>query len=158
MTSYFDKNKRYQIVYPYVSDKIHVEDDLNIGVEKCYREIESRKIKAPLFVIHDIDSNKLYDVEIPKYKNVNNSNNMNDMNIKLNNDQTLSKKAENIDLTKLNGPLNNNHVSNPNDRQMNNDVVMRINKLEYDVMKIKNEIINSNKANNKDKEESCTII
>jgi hypothetical protein len=152
MTSYFDKNKRYQIVFPYTSDKIYVENNLNEGADKCYREIEERKMKIPLFVIHDIDSNKLFDVEIPKYKNANHNPNPN---LNLN----KGHESEHIDITNLDIPTNVNaiNVNSNMNPSINNDIIVRINKLEYDVMKIKNEII-SNRSNNKDKEESCTII
>ena len=96
MTSHFDHNKRYQIVLPYKSDKIYVEPNLYAGADRCYKEIEIRKIKTPEFTIYDIDSNKLYHFEIPKYKNV--------------------------DIMKLNDVINNNNDNDINNNTNNNNI------------------------------------
>lgn len=70
MSYHFDNNNRYQIIYPYTSDRIYVESDLSTGVYKCYQEIKNKGVKTYIFIVHDIDSGKLYYFNIPKYKDI----------------------------------------------------------------------------------------
>ena len=46
MSYYFDNNSRYQIIYPYTSDKIHVEPSIDHGVYRCYQELKDRNISS----------------------------------------------------------------------------------------------------------------
>jgi hypothetical protein len=71
MSHYFDGTRRFQIVYPYTSDKIHVEKNISHGAYKCYNEIKEKNIKTYLFIVHDIDAGTLYYFNIPKHKNEN---------------------------------------------------------------------------------------
>jgi len=67
MNSVFD-NYRYQLVYPIQSTSIQIAKNISNGSKKCYNELKSRQIVAPLFVVHSLDTNELYHYEIPKYK------------------------------------------------------------------------------------------
>ena len=77
MSYYFDNNNRYQIIYPFNSEKIHVEPDLDHGAYKCYHEIKNKNVKTYMFIVHDIDNGALYHFNIPKYKNLVNTDNQN---------------------------------------------------------------------------------
>lgn len=70
MSYYFDNNNRYQIIYPYTSNKIHVAKDINHGVHKCYQELKKHDVKTYIFMVHDIDSGMVYYFNIPKYKDL----------------------------------------------------------------------------------------
>lgn len=70
MSYYFDNNNRYQIIYPYTSNKIHVAKDINHGVHKCYQELKKHDVKTYIFMVHDIDSGMVYYFDIPKYKDL----------------------------------------------------------------------------------------
>jgi hypothetical protein len=74
MSHYFDNNNRYQIIYPFTSKKIHVEQNLDRGANKCYQEIKDKNIKTYIFIVHDIDNGGLYYFNIPKFKNTTNNN------------------------------------------------------------------------------------
>ncbi len=77
MSYYFDNNNRYQIVYPFTSDKIHVESNISNGAYRCYQEIIKNNVKTYIFIVHDIDADKIYYFNIPKYKNIEKSTNDN---------------------------------------------------------------------------------
>jgi hypothetical protein len=70
MAHYFDNNMRYQIIYPYESDRIHVEPDLDHGAYKCYQEIKDRDVKTYIFMVHAIDAGMVYYFNIPKNKHL----------------------------------------------------------------------------------------
>lgn len=70
MSYYFDNNSRYQIIYPYTSDKIHVEPSIDHGAYRCYQEIKDREIITYIFIVHDIDAGTLYYFNIPKNKHL----------------------------------------------------------------------------------------
>lgn len=70
MSYFFDNNNRYQIIYPFTSEKIHVATNITIGAQKCYQEIKDNNIVTPVFIVHDIDQSNMYYFDIPKYKNV----------------------------------------------------------------------------------------
>src|SRR5579872_496628 len=70
MSYYFDNNNRYQIIYPYSSNKIHVAKNIDHGVHKCYQELKEYDVKTYIFMVHDIDSGMVYYFNIPKYKNL----------------------------------------------------------------------------------------
>ncbi|VBB18010.1 hypothetical protein YASMINEVIRUS_473 [Yasminevirus sp. GU-2018] len=70
MSYYFENKSRYQIIFPFTSDKIHVESDLDHGVFSCYEELKERGVKTPVFMVHDIDAGAMYELEIPKYKHL----------------------------------------------------------------------------------------
>lgn len=70
MSYHFDSNNRYQVIYPYTSDRIYVEPELSSAAYKCYQEIKNKGLKTYIFIVHDIDAGKLYYFNIPKYKDV----------------------------------------------------------------------------------------
>lgn len=70
MSYYFDNNSRYQIIYPYTSDKIHVEPSVDHGAYRCYQELKDRDIITYIFIVHDIDAGTLYYFNIPKNKHL----------------------------------------------------------------------------------------
>jgi hypothetical protein len=72
MNHYFDKRERYQIIYPYESNKQYNESDLNHGVYKCYQELMENGINTYIFIIHNIDSGNIYYFNIPKNKHLEN--------------------------------------------------------------------------------------
>jgi hypothetical protein len=70
MSYYFDNNSRYQIIYPYTSDKIHVESSIDHGAYRCYQELKDRDIITYIFIVHDIDAGTLYYFNVPKNKHL----------------------------------------------------------------------------------------
>jgi hypothetical protein len=83
MNYYFDNNNRYQIIFPYTSDKIYVEKDISYGAFKCYQELKDRNIKTYIFMVHDIDAGTIYYFNIPKNKHL--------QDITQNNDEIITK-------------------------------------------------------------------
>lgn len=128
MSNYFDNNNRYQIIYPYTSDKIYVENSITKAANKCYNEIKQRDIKTYIFIVHDIDSGNIFYFNIPKYKKY--------------------KSAG----TNLPEETNKN---DKNDKNLQNDIIVRLNNIEYELFLIKKQIKN-NKQNNKTN--TCIII
>lgn len=80
MSYYFENNSRYQIIYPYTSDKIYVEPDIDHGAYRCYQELKERDVKTYIFFVHDIDHGTIYYFNIPKYKDLNNNSKYEDFN------------------------------------------------------------------------------
>lgn len=81
MNPFFDNKNRYQIIYPYTSDKIYVETDINSAARKCYQEINASNLRPFIFIVHDIDTGMIYHFNIPKNKDQQNNN----VNLGLNN-------------------------------------------------------------------------
>ena len=107
MSYYFENTSRYQIIFPYTSDKIYVEGDLDHGVFQCYQEIKKLNVKTPVFMVHNIDAGSIYTIEIPKYKhlNLNMINNNNPTNIQL-------KTAEQHIINRYDVPFSSNNITN----------------------------------------------
>ena len=61
-------NNRYQLVQPYVSDKIYESTSLMSGANKCFNEFktthENDFTSYPTFTIKDINTNKIYTFKI----------------------------------------------------------------------------------------------
>lgn len=58
-------NKRYQLIKPFLSDKIYETSTLNKGAKKCYNEVKSSKIiGATEFSVRDIDSYEIFKFKI----------------------------------------------------------------------------------------------
>lgn len=72
MSHHFDNNNRYQIIYPYTSDRIYVEPDINHGAYRCYNELKDRDIKTYIFIVHEIDTAAIYYFNIPKFRDYHN--------------------------------------------------------------------------------------
>ena len=70
MSYYFDNNSRYQIIYPYTSDKIYVESSIDHGAYRCYQELKDRDVITYIYIVHDIDKGTLYYFNIPKNKHL----------------------------------------------------------------------------------------
>ena len=66
-----DKIKRFQIIFPFTSTKLHSATDINKGAKLCYKEIATAGY--PVFIVHALDTNELYHYEIPKFKKQHNS-------------------------------------------------------------------------------------
>lgn len=118
MSYYFDNNNRYQIIFPYTSDKIHVDKDINYGAFKCYQELKERNIKTYIFMIHDIDAGTVYYFNIPKYKYLQDTSQRNNENP---NNYSLPKDV--LDVT--------DRVSIPHDKMIsqNNQDISKINQI-----------------------------
>jgi len=56
----------YRLIYPYNSENVYVEIDVMKAADKCYDEIKNRKVA--MFSIMNIDTNNVYNFEIPKNK------------------------------------------------------------------------------------------
>ena len=67
----------YRLIYPYNSENVYVETDVMKAADKCYGEIKNRKVV--MFSIMNIDTNNVYNFEIPKNKD--NKKNEHDMSI-----------------------------------------------------------------------------
>lgn len=74
MSYYFENKNRYQVIFPYTSDKIHVETDIDHGAYKCYQELKEQDIRTYIFMVHDIDSGMIYYFNIPKFKHLDTKN------------------------------------------------------------------------------------
>lgn len=70
MSYYFDNNNRYQIIYPFTSNKIHVESSIDHGAYRCYQELKEHNVVTYIFIVHDIDAGTLYYFNIPKNKHL----------------------------------------------------------------------------------------
>ena len=54
-------NKRYQIIKPFISDKIYESSSMKKGSKKCYSEIKEANLDGVAnFTIKDIDSNETF--------------------------------------------------------------------------------------------------
>src|SRR5205814_5342740 len=72
MSHYFDKNERYQIIYPYESSKQYPEPDLDHGAYRCYQELVENNVMTYTFIVHNIDAGTIYYFNIPKNKHLEN--------------------------------------------------------------------------------------
>lgn len=144
MSYFFDNNNRYQIIFPYTSDKIHVSKDINYGAFKCYQELKDRNIKTYIFMIHDIDGGTVYHFNIPKYKNLHDQQqntvpdiiNQNGIPI-LQQNQSINKSI-NQQIADIESKQNNqNNQYNQITQSNQNEIITRLNHVEYqlDVLK-----------------------
>jgi hypothetical protein len=144
----FGEGDRYQIIYPYESDIIHVKPNIDSGVYSCYKELQKSNTKNPLFMVHNLDSGTIYHLEVPKFKSIkshhieehehhktiNDSKSIN-LNIQMQPQQTIPDGT------------------NDKERNRVNDIVTRLNKVEYQLDILKKKIPRMPK-----KEDSvCTI-
>lgn len=114
MTYYFENKNRYQVIFPYTSDKIHVEPDLDHGVHSCYQELKDRGVKTPVFLVYNMDSGNVYELEIPKYKDIQLRKPDN------NNGQTINSFQQPApNQTQVNQPMQSNYQIQPNPPQPN---------------------------------------
>jgi len=166
MNPFFDNKNRYQIIYPYTSDKIYVESDINSAARKCYQEINASSLKPYIFIVHDIDTGMIYHFNVPKNKdlqdtNINPPNALpnalpNTMPIITNNIlpptqyQTIQQPAPIIQMVQP-------HPSNDNSQLLNkyNEVITRLNKVEYQLDNMRKIITAKPK---KDEDGECTIL
>lgn len=146
MSYYFDTLNRFQIVYPYTSDKIYVEANLSNGADKCYQEIKNKDIKTYIFIVHDIDSNHLYYYNIPKNKKYESVDNIKTNIINNNtNNNTITDDINNITIT--NNDTNNNTMTNDvldTKNKVIDDIIKRLDQIEYDIESLKKSIKKNN--------------
>lgn len=57
-------NKRYQLIKPFLSDKIYETQTLNKAAKQCYKEVKLSNVKAEEFAIRDIDSAEVFRFKI----------------------------------------------------------------------------------------------
>ena len=162
----FGEGDRYQLIYPYESDKIHIEPNANAGVHSCYNELRRSNIKNSLFMVHNIDSGTIYHLEIPKFKHFKEEKSSHKKNIEVPNNneclhiqhpQQLNNPAiipnQTLDINKLNSqPLINDRLDNIS-RSRISDIVTRLNNVEYQVEELRKKL----KRLPKKEEDSCII-
>lgn len=166
MSYYFDNKNRYQIIFPYTSDKIHVETDIDHGAFKCYQELKEQDVKTYLFMVHDIDSGMIYYFNIPKYKHLQSKCAPDEAtHLKLNTQPELLIPQQTIQLTQqpqqqpliqvqslpqTQSQLQDNNQFN---QKKQNEIITRLNHVEYQLESLKKMI---NKKPKKE-EDGCTI-
>ena len=144
MSHFFDNKYRYQIVYPYTSDKIYVESSIDHGAYKCYQEIKEKNIMTYIFIVHDIDASNLYYFNIPKNKSVDPKSV--DPNIPV----CMPQGHEYVQDKSISLPTNVSQVVST--KHQDNEIILRINNLEHKVNKLKKKIKELSK------EEECVIM
>lgn len=160
MSYYFDNNNRYQIIYPFTSEKIHVASNISTGAEKCYQEIKEKNIVTPVFIVHEIDQGNMYYFDIPKYKNQNPTNNFHQTNTQNNPQNTYPDIAQRPikllqDNVIVHNPMNENNKMN----QLHHydALITRLNNVEYELDLMKKSLAQNQKIE-KDEELSCSIL
>jgi hypothetical protein len=151
----FGEGDRYQIIYPYESDKIYIKPDVNAGVYSCYRELMRSNIKDPLFMVHNLDTGTIYHLEIPKFKNLthNKISNIHKPIINKPNAPLVTQvQTLQIPQPQIPQPV---IIEEPREisRARINDLVTRLNNVEYQVEKLRKKI----KKIPKKEEEICII-
>ena len=154
MSYFFDNNNRYQIIYPFTSEKIHVEQNLSAAAHKCYQEIKESNVKTHIFIIHDIDQGNMYYFDIPKNKD--NNTNQIDNNINLMNGMKNPNQHTFLQPTRV-IPNPNIEMRNDGSKQYYDSVITRLNNVEYELEMIK-KTISQNHKQEKDEELSCNIM
>lgn len=66
---------RYRLVYPYDSNNIYIANNVMKAADKCYSELVHNDKNNPFFCIMNIDTNKIFNFEIPKRQNIQNGGN-----------------------------------------------------------------------------------
>jgi len=153
MNYYFDDNNRYQIIFPYTSDKIHVERDIEHGASKCYQELKDRDTKTYIFMVHDIDAGTVYYFNIPKYKHLQNTD---ADKFVLNSVVTPTPHTLPIP-TPIQIPTTSTSTSTSTVLPQMYDIIMRLNHVEYQLDVLKKTIV-TNRQKEEDTEENCTIM
>ncbi len=172
MSYFFDNNNRYQIIYPFTSEKINVASNISDGAQKCYQEIKENNIMTHVFIVHEIDQGNMYYFDIPKYKNLIPVNN---------NDQSnLFGLHEHIPNRHINQSINIipiKSISNTNqpqyqpqstnqlveqkqdyDQAFAHRVITRLNNVEFELDAIKRSMALNNQKVEKDEELSCSVM
>lgn len=147
MSYYFDNNNRYQIIYPYSSNKIHIANNIKKASEKCYQELKNNNYETYIFIVHDIDHDEFFYFNIPKYKNIENNKKELDVTNKSINYEKQNKLDNTNDMLDINKELINY------DKLKQNEIVTRLNNLEYELNNIKNKL----RDNNTDDKKTCVI-
>jgi len=57
---------RYRLIYPYDSNNVYVETNVMKAADKCYSEMKKNDKNNPHFCMMNIDTNNIYNFEIPK--------------------------------------------------------------------------------------------
>lgn len=179
MSYYFDDNGRYQIIFPYTSDKIHVAKDINYGAFKCYQELKECDIKTYIFMVYAIDGGTVYYFNIPKYKHLQDNNqnqtnpdicgilNLNKPEIcKIEQNELLSKSKDlgnvSVNTTQIcEYPHHPKMMHLPEEMKYNqitqskqNEIITRLNHVEYQLETLKNNMLQKPKQ----EDDNCVIL
>jgi hypothetical protein len=57
-------NKRYQLIRPFISDKLYETNTLNKAAKQCYKEVKMSNVKTDEFAIRDIDTAEVFRFQI----------------------------------------------------------------------------------------------
>lgn len=162
MSYHFDNNNRYQIIFPYTSDKIHVEKDLNHGAYKCYQELKELDVKTYLFMVHDMDNGVIYHFNIPKYKAYEHQTEPKPKEVDksyilttVENDKSQLQNIQTAQTVQTVQPFQTIQTAQAVqlDQSRLNDLIVRLNNVEYQLDKIKKSVTKHPK-----KDEGCVII
>jgi hypothetical protein len=155
MSYYFDNNSRYQIIYPYTSDKIYVESSIDHGAYRCYQELKDRDVITYIFIVHDIDKGTLYYFNIPKNKHLDATQNQatNPLipvshNTKIQDLLTQSPPMQSINIINPVNPPDHNAIKQ-------NEIITRLNHVEYQLDVLKKSIQSAPK---KEEDDGCVIM
>jgi hypothetical protein len=149
MSYIFDNKNRYQIVFPYTSNKIHVETNIDHGAYKCYQELKEQDVKTYIFMVHDIDSGMIYYFNIPKYKEY-------DTNTKNLSSHIVNNTNKDININNINNtvPVSTNYENKLHQKKQD-EIITRLNHVEYELEILKKMMLRKPK---KEEELSCVIL
>ena len=69
MSNNFKKLKKYQLTYPFVSNKIYESRNFDKAVDRCYKEFKHfNDIQDGMFIVTDIDNNMEYRYRVKEKK------------------------------------------------------------------------------------------
>jgi hypothetical protein len=151
-----ENNNRYQIIYPFTSDKIHIASNISDAAHKCYQELKDKNIITHIFIIHDIDQSNMYYFDIPKYKNSNPISSINPMN-PTNSNPITSITPMNSNPVNLDVPFDPNHQKYDEiTKQKYDSIISRLTNVEYGLEMVQKSLTQRYENNND--EISCTIM